>query len=205
MPAHVEDQLAQWTPERRERVARAAAQRQQGVVVLEDIADPFNARAVFRSCDAFGIQRVCLIFIQEQPFDPRMSIKRVARGASKWLDFEIFRDTAECLGKLREEGYELWATALSEEAVPLPQARFTRPRTAIILGNEHHGLTKTALSFTHHQLTIPLVGMVQSLNLSVTAAICLAELTRQRLTLGMEQFLLPAAERARLAEDFLNR
>jgi tRNA (guanosine-2'-O-)-methyltransferase len=195
----------QWTPERRMRVAEVAAQRQQGVVVLEDIADPHNARAVFRSCDAFGIQRVCLIFLQEQPFDPRQSIKRVARGSSKWLDFELFRSTDECLGRLRDDGYEIWATALSDEAVPLQEARFTQPRTALIFGNEHHGLTPTAESYAKHLLTIPLRGMVQSLNLSVTAAICLAELTRQRLAQGMEQFLLPAAERARLAEDFLNR
>jgi tRNA (guanosine-2'-O-)-methyltransferase len=195
----------EWTPERRERIAEVAALRQQGVVVLEDIADPHNARAVFRSCDAFGIQRVCLIFIEEQPFDPRMAIKRVARGSSKWLDFEVFRNTDECLGRLRDDGYELWATALSEAAVPLQEARFTKPRTAFIFGNEHHGLTDTALGYARHQLTITLRGMVQSLNLSVTAAICLAELTRQRLAQGMEQFLLPEAERARLAEDFLIR
>ena len=201
----METDLSQWTPERRERIAQAAALRQQGVVVLEDIADQFNARAVFRSCDAFGIQRVCLIFLKERPFDPRDRIKRVARGASKWLDFEIFHDTAECLGKLRDEGYEMWATALSDEAVPLHEARFSQPRTALILGNEHHGLTDTALSFAHHQLIIPLRGMVQSLNLSVTAAICLQELTRQRLLQGIEQFLLPEVERIRLAEDFLNR
>ncbi len=195
----------EWTPERLARVAQAAAMRQHGVVVLEDIADHFNARAVFRSCDAFGIQRVCLIFLQEKPFDPRDRIKRVARGASKWLDFEVYRDTAECLSKLRAEGYEIWATALSAEAVPLNGAHFSSPRTALLFGNEHHGLTATALSLAHHQLTIPLRGMVQSLNLSVTAAICLQELTRQRLALGMEQFLLPEAERTRLAQDFLNR
>ena len=75
------------TPERRDLLQRIVSQRVDAVVILEDIYDPHNAQAVFRSCDAYGIQRVCLVFNRQEPFDPRKIGKQSSASANKWLTF----------------------------------------------------------------------------------------------------------------------
>ncbi len=178
-----------------QRYRDVAARRQQGVVVLEDIHDPHNAEAVFRSCDAFGFQRVCLIFDQEEPFDPRRVGKLSSSSANKWLDFEVYSSARECLEALQGEGFEVVATVAEGETEELYGAELTAPRIAVMLGNENRGLSPEAVALADRRLTIPMEGMVRSLNLSVTAAIVLFEVTRQRRQAGMEQYLLPEDER----------
>lgn len=163
--------------------------------MLEDIHDPHNAEAVFRSCDAFGFQRVCLVFDQEEPFDPRRVGKLSSSSANKWLDFEVYASARECLEELHAEGYEVAATVADGGAEELYAAALTAPRIAVMLGNENRGLSPEAVALADRKLTIPMAGMVRSLNLSVTAAIVLFEVTRQRRRAGMERYLLPGDER----------
>jgi tRNA (guanosine-2'-O-)-methyltransferase len=193
------------TERRRERLIEVARARQQGVVVLEDIHDPHNAEAVFRSCDAMGFQRVCLVFEKSEPFDPRRIGKISSASANKWLTFETYDSTTDCLGRLHDEGYELVATVLAEDAEPIFEADFTSPRTALLFGNEHRGLSEQAVALADRKLMIPMRGMVQSLNLSVTAALCLYELTRQRMAHGIDGFLYADDEQQALADEFLVR
>ncbi|GAB4472788.1 MAG: tRNA (guanosine(18)-2'-O)-methyltransferase TrmH [Anaerolineae bacterium] len=193
------------TPRRREKIIRTAAARQQGVVVLEDIHDPHNAEAVFRTCDAFGFQHVALIFEQQQPFDPRRIGKATSSSANKWLTFSVYHSTEECLAALKAQGYEIAATVLSARAESLFEADLTRSRLALLLGNEHRGLSQRAIDLADRHLIIPMSGMVQSLNLSVSAAICLYEITRQRHAAGIDAYRLPPDEQARLIEDLIRR
>lgn len=157
------------------------ASRQKGVLVLEDIHDPHNAAAVWRSCDAFGIQKVYLVFDREKVFDPRKVGKVASASANKWLDFEIFMGIEKCYEKFAREGYTSYATVLNEGAESLMATKFEEEKVAIVLGNEHRGLSEKAIELAERRIYIPMKGMVQSLNLSVTAAICLFELSRQRL------------------------
>ncbi len=180
------------------RYHEVAAGRQRGVVVLEDIHDPHNAEAVFRSCDAFGFQRVCLIFDEEEPFDPRQVGKLTSSSANKWLDFEVYASVRECLDKLHRDGYEVVATVAAREAEDLFAAELTAPRIAVMLGNENRGLSAAAIALADRRITIPMTGMVRSLNLSVTAAIALYEVTRQRRRAGIDAYLLPPHEREAL-------
>ena len=173
--------------------------------MLEDIHDPHNAEAVFRSCDAFGFQRVCLIFDEEEPFDPRRVGKLSSSSANKWLDFEVYSSAKECLDVLHGEGFEVVATVAEGEAEEVFAAELTAPRIAVMLGNENRGLSPEAVALADRRLTIPMAGMVRSLNLSVTAAILLFEVTRQRRQAGMEQYLLPVDERDALLTRFDER
>jgi len=193
------------TPERVQRYRDVAARRQQGVVVLEDIHDPHNAEAVFRSCDALGFQRVCLIFDEEEPFDPRRVGKLSSSSANKWLDFEVYSSAKECLDVLHGEGFEVVATVAEGEAEEVYGAELAAPRIAVMLGNENRGLSPEAVALADRRLTIPMAGMVRSLNLSVTAAVVLFEITRQRRQAGMEQYLLPVDERDALLTRFDER
>ena len=183
------------TPERVQRYREVAEGRQRGVVVLEDIHDPHNAEAVFRSCDAFGFQRVCLIFDQEEPFDPRRVGKLSSSSANKWLDFEVYPSAKACLDALHGEEYEVAATVAGGDAEEVYAAELTAARIAVMLGNENRGLSPEAVALADRQLTIPMAGMVRSLNLSVTAAIVLFEVTRQRRRAGFEPYRLAPDER----------
>ena len=173
--------------------------------MLEDIHDPHNAEAVFRSCDAFGFQRVCLIFDEEEPFDPRRVGKLSSSSANKWLDFEVYSSAKACLDALHGEGFEVVATVAEGEAEEVYAAELASPRIAVMLGNENRGLSPEAVELADRRLTIPMAGMVRSLNLAVTAAILLFEVTRQRRQAGMEQYLLPADERDALLTRFDER
>jgi tRNA (guanosine-2'-O-)-methyltransferase len=147
---------------------------------LEDIHDPHNAAAVWRTADGFGIQKVYLIFEQEKVFNPKKIGKASSGSANKWLDFKIFGSTKECLEGLKKEGYKIFATVLDKEAKTLKEADFKTKKAAIMLGNEHRGLSKTAVNMADEKIYIPMRGMVQSFNLSVTAAIMMYEADRQR-------------------------
>ncbi len=193
------------TEARRRRIQQVVAARQQGVIVLEDIYDPHNAAASFRSCEAFGFQRICLIFEEREPFNPKKEGKATSASANKWLDFSIYDSTEECLSDLKREGYQLIATVVDPQAEPIYEAEFREPKIAVLFGNEHRGLSEKAIQLADRRVTIPMVGMVRSLNLSVTVALFLYEITRQRRLYGLEGYRLPPEERERLELDFLQR
>jgi tRNA (guanosine-2'-O-)-methyltransferase len=183
------------------KIKTVAARRQSGLaVVLEDIHDPHNAAAVLRTCDAFGIQDVYFIFQQEKYYNPKKIGKSSSSSANKWLTFHIYRSTKECLKDLKKQGYKIYATILDEKAENLYKIKFSEKKIAILLGNEHRGLTLPAAELADKKIYIPMQGMVQSLNLSVTAAIMIFEASRQR-----RKNRLSAEAQKNLISDFLQR
>ena len=193
------------TPARRRRIKQVVAQRQKGlVVVLEDIHDPHNAAAVFRSADGFGVQEVFLIFNQEKYFNPKRIGKASSASANKWLDFKTYRSVEACFKQLKKQGFCIVATVAGEKAESIFTARFKEDKIALVFGNEHRGLSFEAVELADRKITIPMRGMVQSLNLSVTAAICLFEVTRQRLR-RISRYKLTARKQRVLQRKFFRR
>ncbi len=183
------------------RIRSVAAARQAGLaLVLEDIHDPHNAEAVFRSCDAFGVQDVHLVFEQEAPFNPRRVGKVTSASANKWLSFQVHRSIADCVESLQASGHTLVATAPTPQGQDLANANLTAPRLALLFGNEHRGLSDAALDAAHAAISIATVGMVRSLNLSVAAAVCLYEVTKQRAATGGDSQLSAGALESLVAE-----
>lgn len=169
------------TPERREKIEQVARAREGGfVVVLEDIHDPHNAEAIMRTCDAFGVQDVWLIFEKEESFNPRRVGKLSSSSANKWLTFRKFKTTRGCIDALREAGYVIVATALGGETDTLYQAKLAHEKIALVVGNERDGVSEELLAAADAIVKIPMRGFVESLNVSVAAALCIAEITRQR-------------------------
>lgn len=193
------------TPERIEKIERVVARRQRGVVVFEDIHDPHNAEAVLRTCDAFGFQHAYFVFDQEKPFDPRAVGKASSASANKWLDFRTFDSIDACVAELRRRRCEIIATVVDPQAENLFDAPLAAEDIAILFGNEHRGLSPRAVALADRRITIPMSGMVRSLNLSVTAAIVLYELTRQRRERGMERYRLGDHDRRQLLAALLHR
>lgn len=111
---------------RQQKIDRVTSNRHQGIIVLEDIHDPHNAAAVWRSADCFGFGKIYLIFDQEKIFNPKKVGKASSSSANKWLDFEIFRSTKECYEKLRKDGYKIYATVLDDEAKKLQTSKIKK-------------------------------------------------------------------------------
>jgi tRNA (guanosine-2'-O-)-methyltransferase len=150
-------------------------------LVLENVHDPHNVSAVLRTCDAVGIPAVSLLYYLEK--FPRIG-KKSSASAVKWIEKEKYTNIKQCYNSLREKGFKIYATSLTEGAINLYDLDFTS-KCAIVLGNEHRGVSDEAAELADEKLFIPMFGMVQSLNISVAAAVIIYEALRQRSAKGM--------------------
>jgi tRNA (guanosine-2'-O-)-methyltransferase len=187
---------------RQNKITAVVAQRRSDIVlVLEDIHDPHNTAAILRTCDAFGIQHIYLIFDKEAPYDPKKIGKASSSSANKWLTFHTFNSATACYEVLKGAGYTIAVTAITPHAEQLNEMSFTEPKIAIVMGNEHSGASEKAITLADKTIAIPMKGFVQSLNVSVAAAVVLWEVTRQKKgTRG-----LSSNEQEYLTADFLER
>lgn len=146
------------------------------VVVIENVHDAHNASAILRSCEAFGVGRIALVYTN-QVF-PKISGGAAAK-AEKWLQIDRYESAGECVSALHSEGLKVYATELTDQAQNYLAIDFSGP-SAIVLGNEHAGCSAEMAALADGALIVPMVGFVQSLNVSVAAAVILAEMARQR-------------------------
>jgi tRNA (guanosine-2'-O-)-methyltransferase len=187
------------TEERIAKVRRVLSLRQPDLrVVLEEVANPHNANAVLRTCDAAGILNVDIIGSSQ---DPLPINKAITTRADKWLNFHFYPTTKDCLIQLKKQGLKIAATHLGEDAVFYTQVDYTQP-TAIVFGNESEGISLEARQYADVKIKIPMFGMVQSLNLSVSVGIILYEALSQRLGKGFFESRRLSPEEF---EDYLNK
>ena len=152
--------------ERRVRIDGAAAARLGGLrMVIENLHDPHNGAAVLRSAEAFGIQRVDVI----ESVEPFRFSSVVTQGCEKWLDVVRHPTLTEAVASLRADGFALYA-AVPDAVATVEDLDFARP-AAVMIGNEHDGLTSEAIAAADVVFGIPMPGMTRSLNLSVAAAL----------------------------------
>lgn len=151
-------------------------------VVFENIYDPHNVSAILRTCDAVGVQDVNL-FYTEDPF-PKLG-KKSSASAKKWIDTNKFKNAIELKKYLKSKNMTIYATYVGRESTSIFDIDWTQP-SAIIFGNEQRGVSDEALDICDQMISIPMFGMIESLNVSVAAAVILYEATRQRL--NMNQF-----------------
>ncbi len=168
------------TQHRRERMESVLAHRQPDLtLVLANIHDPHNVSAIYRSCDAFGVESVHLYYTDTAfPILGRKS----SASARKWVQSKRHRDKEELAQAL--SGMQILVTDCTPTARPMRSWDFTKP-TAIIMGNEHSGVAPELAEIATGELYIPMYGMIQSFNVSVAAAIILAEAARQREEAGL--------------------
>ena len=164
------------------RMERVLRNRQPGlIIVLENVHDPHNIGAILRSCDAVGVCKVMMAYTIESI--PEIG-KTSASGAMKWLEFEQFRSIRSCYEALRSDSIRILATKIEPRTNELYSQDLTIP-TAFVFGNEHRGVSGEAAEGADGLIYIPMKGMVESVNVSVAAAICLFESMRQREEKGM--------------------
>lgn len=170
------------TEERIAKVTRVLSLRQPDLrVVLEEVTNPHNASAVLRTCDAAGIMHIDIIGSNADPLPINQAI---TTRADKWLDFHFHPTTKACLTALKKQGFKIAATHLGPDAVFHTQVDYAQP-IAVVFGSESEGISLEALRYADYKIKIPMFGMVQSLNLSVSVGIILYEALRQRLSRGL--------------------
>ncbi len=142
------------------------------VVVLDNIRSMMNVGSVFRTGDAFRIEKILLCGITACP--PNKEIHKTALGATESVEWEYYEDTVEGVLKLKEAGYRILALEQARESKPLhtfqPEAG---QRYALVFGNEVKGVKESVLQQCHGCIEIPQFGTKHSFNISVTAGIVL--------------------------------
>ena len=157
---------------RAQRLKDVIGQRLESVQVVFDAPhDPHNGAAVLRSCEAFGVQYVHVI----ERLEKFLAAPSVAKGAEKWVDLHHWSNVDEVIATMKERGLELVAAAPDGELAPHELASV--PRLALVLGNERDGIADKLAAACTRRVRVPMRGFVESLNVSVSAAILLAHAT----------------------------
>jgi tRNA (guanosine-2'-O-)-methyltransferase len=190
------------TEARRRRIEEVLRRRQPDLtVLLENVHKPHNLSAILRSCDAVGVLEAHAV----NPTGGVPTFNETSGGSHKWVYLQVHSDIQTAIGHLRERGFRIYATALREDARDFREVDYTQP-TAILLGAEKWGVSQEALALSHGAIKIPMLGMVQSLNVSVAAAVILFEAQRQRLKAGLyEHPRLDPELYQRVLEDWLRK
>ncbi|MGD8317783.1 MAG: RNA methyltransferase [Myxococcales bacterium] len=162
------------TPRRLQRIDEVVAARtDELVVVLDGIADPHNSSAVLRSADAFGIQTIHVV-VGSHGF---RASQAVSKGTHRWLDLVRYDDPEACGRRLKERGFAIYVAQMGASTTPEDLSRI--PRLAVVFGNEHRGVSPAMRAHADGTFSIPMRGFVESLNVSVAAAITMRTLASQ--------------------------
>lgn len=179
-------------PARYDVLRRTVAMRTRYMTILaENTFHPQNAAALIRHCEAFGLQQMHTVetFCR---FNPSAAI---VRGTDRWVDIRRHGSTAEALAALRAEGYRIVATTPHREDTTPESFDVGRGRFALVFGTEHAGISEEVLAWADEFLRIPMCGMVESLNVSASAAILIYMLS-ERMRRQVEGWNMTAAEQA---------
>jgi tRNA (guanosine-2'-O-)-methyltransferase len=169
------------TKRRQQRIREVLRKRQPDLrVVLENIKNTHNASAVIRTCDAAGVMDIDIINPDSEPLPINEAI---STRIEKWVRFTCHALPSECIPGLRKRGFTIAATHLGPDSIDYLEFDYSRP-VALVFGNEAEGISSEALTWADCAVKIPMFGMAQSLNVSVSAGIILYEAIRQRLETG---------------------
>lgn len=168
------------TPERVEVLKNCLENRTRYMTVcMENTFHPQNASAVVRSCEAFGIQDIHAVGKLTQ-FSPNV---RIVRGTDKWIDIHKHHQgenpTIDLIRKLKDDGYRIVATSPHKEDCTPETFDVEAGKFALFFGTEHAGISDDVIENADQFIKIPMYGFVESLNISVCAAIILYQLSEK--------------------------
>jgi len=154
------------------------------VAVLDNIRSMHNVGSVFRTADAFLLERIYLCGYTPQP--PHRDIQKTALGATDTVKWEYVSTTVEAVQSLKTDGYLVYAVEQAHHSVPLHSfSASSDKKLAVVFGNEVTGVDDAVLAICDGCIEIPQLGMKHSLNISVAAGIVLWELVRSRLSIPL--------------------
>jgi len=177
------------SPSRRAKFVEVlSARTNQVTLVFENLQNEFNCGSCLRTADAFGIHSVYVI----ERFEQFLPSSSSSKASERWLQVNHYNSTSSCIASLRNHGYSIWASSLEEQTMaidripslnssltwtpsikenlyPTPSSR----KFAFVFGNEHRGVSTTMIKQSDGSFILPMCGFVQSLNVSVSVAVCL--------------------------------
>ena len=163
-------------PERFQKLARALRRRQPDLTVLmERVHKSHNLSAILRNCDAVGVLEAHVI----PPEEGLQIHSHTSAGTDKWVRLVRHRTIQAAIEQLKGRGFRVLAANPGPDAVDFREVDYTVP-TALMMGAELLGLSDEALALADLRISIPMVGMAQSFNVSVATALLLFEAFRQR-------------------------
>ncbi len=169
------------TPERINKLRTVLDRRQPDLTIISDyVHKGRNLSAIIRSADAVGIPELhCVIGDKDY-----QAFLGTAKGSHNWVEAHRYRDLLAPVTALKARGFQIVAAHFSERALNYHEVDYTRP-TALLLGAEREGVSPQGEDLADIHVTIPMVGMVASFNVSVAAGIILSEAQRQRQLAGL--------------------
>lgn len=182
------------TPERLSTLEGTIVQRTRNMTILtENTFHSQNASALMRHCEAFGLQELHAV----ENLCPFTTHVDIVRGTDKWVDIKRYKNTTEALKVLKEEGYRIVATTPHREDHTPETFDVEAGKFALVFGTEHAGISDEIIENADEFLRIPMCGMVESLNVSASAAILIYMLS-QRMRLSTDDWQLSELEQSRL-------
>ncbi len=152
------------------------------VVVLDDVRSLYNVGSVFRTCDAFRVEAVCLCGITGTP--PHAELHKTALGAEDSVAWKYYPSALDAVAELRQEGFTVYAVEQAEGSMKLQDMPMPTTPVAVVFGNEVKGVHQEVVDACHSCLEIPQFGTKHSLNVSVTAGMVIWELARKAILSG---------------------
>lgn len=146
---------------------------------MDNVNKPHNLSAIIRSCDAVGVETIHAVSSN----DVILNRQKAARGSNKWVNLVLHENIETAYQALRSQKMQILVAHYNEEAVNFRDIDYAKP-TAIVMGAELFGPSESAASQADHFIYVPMQGMVESLNVSVAAAVILFEAQRQRVEAG---------------------
>ena len=153
-------------------------------VVLDNVRSQNNIGSVFRTGDAFRVERICLCGICSTP--PHRDIHKTALGAEDSVDWTYYEETADCVRELKAQGYKVYAIEQVDDSIKLDNLSTFNSKIAIVFGNEVEGVQDELLPLCDGSIEIPQQGTKHSLNVSCAAAIVMWELFKELRKLKIE-------------------
>ena len=169
------------SPSRYDKIIELLSNRQPDLTVfMDEVHKPHNLAAIVRTADAVGIGHVHAVF----PEGVSYSGHHTSSGSKRWVTTHKHPNLATGVAEVKVKGMQVLAAHFSDKAVDFRSIDYTKP-TCVLLGSELVGVSEEAADLADEHVIIPMVGMVQSLNVSVASALILYEAQRQRAQANM--------------------
>ncbi len=164
------------TPERREKLETTLASRSRYMTILtENTFHSQNASALMRHCEAFGLQEMHAV----ESLCQFRTYTDIVRGTDKWVDLKRYDKSPAAIEALKAEGYRIVATTPHREDCTPETFDVGAGKFALVFGTEHAGISEDIIASADEFLRIPMCGMVESLNVSASAAILIYMLSER--------------------------
>ena len=146
-------------------------------IVLDNVRSALNVGSIFRTADAFLIEKIILCGITTTP--PNKEIRKVALGSTNSVDLEFEKSTLNTVSKLKKNGYYMIAVEQTEGSTKLNSCTLPKKPIAIIMGHEINGVSQDVINICDEAIEIPQFGTKHSLNISIATGIVVWELWRK--------------------------